>query len=288
QPRYGLGEKREIVRTYCQIQRVDVVDVWETFFRPFFAMTPNVKNIAHYGFTRMLDNAFVHADGGMVTALVCSVGGMLTICIMDDGVGIFAKVEKALHLPDRRMAALELAKGRLAPDIAGKSGESVFLVSHLFDFFAIRANGLQYVRNGASSYNNVPESVTFSADTNQKGTTVVMVIPMGSTASLADVMGRYAKSPAHPVFSATAVPVKLASLGGEELVSREQARRLMDRLDSFEKVVLDFSDVSRIGSGFADEVFRVFAHEYPSVRLDIANASPVVWQTISQARSSLH
>lgn len=284
QARYGLGENREVVRTYRQVQRVDVAYVWETFFRPFFALAPNVKEIARYGFTRMMDNAFVHAGGEVVTALVRSSGGMLTIGVMDDGAGIFATVEKALHLPDRRMAALELAKGRLAPDGAGKSGESVFMVSHLFDFFAIRANGLQYVRKAASLHDHVPESVTFSADTNQEGTAVVMVIATDSTASLAGVMGRYAKRLVHPVFSATTVPVKLASLAGEALVSREQARRLMARLGCFEEVVLDFSGVGRIGSDFADEVFRVFAREHPSVRLDIANVSPAVWQMISRAR----
>lgn len=282
---YGLGEKREIVRTYRPQQRVDVRYVWETFFRPFFALTPNVRSIACYGFTQMMHNAMIHSGGGMVTALVRSVGGLLTICILDDGVGLFAKVAGSLDLPDRRMAALELSKGRLAPDVAGKSGESVFLTSHLFDFFAIRANGLQYVHNAASPHDHSPESVTFSADTNQKGTTVAMVIPMGSTTSLAEVMGRYAKKADAPVFSATRVPVKLASLDGEELFSRAQAKRLMQRLEQFEEVVLDFSDVNRIGQGFADEVFRVFAHDHPSVKLDIANASPAVWQTINQVKS---
>lgn len=46
-------------------------------------------------------------------------------------------------------------------------------------------------------------------------------------------------------------------------------------------MVLDFSDVHRIGQGFADEVFRVFARQHPDIRLEVKNASPGVEAMIS-------
>jgi hypothetical protein len=54
---------------------------------------------------------------------------------------------------------------------------------------------------------------------------------------------------------------------GESLMSRSQAKRLMNRFDRFREVILDFSGVDFIGQGFADEIFRVFAGANPGTRL---------------------
>ena len=59
--------------------------------------------------------------------------------------------------------------------------------------------------------------------------------------------------------------VELAKVGSGDLVSRSQARRVLERLDRFEEVVLDFTGVEMIGQGFADEVFRVFRGRHPAV-----------------------
>jgi hypothetical protein len=40
--------------------------------------------------------------------------------------------------------------------------------------------------------------------------------------------------------------------------------------------VVDFRDVQSIGQGFADEVFRVFAKQNPSIVFSVANANSVV------------
>ena len=281
---YRLGEKCEIVRTYHPHRRVDAGVVWEMFFQPFFALTPNVREIARFGFTEMLRHAFAHADAKAVTAQARLVDGVLTIAIVDDGAGIFGKVGESLDLPDKRMAVLELAKGCPVLGRGVLGGERVFLMAHLFDWFSVQADGLQFVRNAVSQDERVTGKVAFSAASVREGTAVMMGIENGSHRRLAEVMGRFAKGERALFFCRTIVPVKLASLGGEALASREQARRLMRRLEGFEEVVLDFSGVSRIGLSFADEIFRVFVCAYPFVRLGVVNALPAVERVIGQMR----
>jgi hypothetical protein len=77
-------------------------------------------------------------------------------------------------------------------------------------------------------------------------------------------------------FDKTIVPVRLARLGNENLVSRSQAKRLVVRFDQFRRVILDFEGVPEIGQAFADELFRVFANGHPQVSLTTVNTVPSV------------
>jgi hypothetical protein len=77
-------------------------------------------------------------------------------------------------------------------------------------------------------------------------------------------------------FARTVVPVHLAQHEGEKLVSRSQAKRLTRRFDRFQTVVLDFNGIAEIGQAFADEVFRVFVHAHPEVRLHALNMTDLV------------
>lgn len=79
------------------------------------------------------------------------------------------------------------------------------------------------------------------------------------------------------------VPVRLARIGDEHLISRSQAKCLLQRVDRFRRVVLDFTGVALIGQGFADEVFRVFANAHPEVELSAVNAEPDVRAMIARA-----
>lgn len=84
-------------------------------------------------------------------------------------------------------------------------------------------------------------------------------------------------------FSRTNVPVALARVGDENLVSRSQAKRLLARLDRFEDVFLDFTGVESIGQAFADEIFRVFPIDHPAVRLQPVHTVPAVDRMIRRA-----
>jgi hypothetical protein len=65
-----------------------------------------------------------------------------------------------------------------------------------------------------------------------------------------------------------------------DYIARSEARRLLANLEKFRKVVLDFRDVRSVGQGFADEVFRVFAHRNPGILLRAEHATPAVMAMI--------
>jgi hypothetical protein len=81
-------------------------------------------------------------------------------------------------------------------------------------------------------------------------------------------------------FQKTRVLVKLLH---PDYVSRSEARRLLVNLEKFREIVLDFRDVRSVGQGFADEVFRVFAHRNPDIVIRSENTSPPVTAMIRHA-----
>ena len=81
-------------------------------------------------------------------------------------------------------------------------------------------------------------------------------------------------------FHTTEIPVRLAQLSSE-LVSRSQAKWVMNRATQFKTVVLDFEGVAHVGQAFVDEVFRVFATAHPHVRLKTMGMTPEVAKLVS-------
>jgi hypothetical protein len=77
----------------------------------------------------------------------------------------------------------------------------------------------------------------------------------------------------------TRIPIKEACITGEP-VARSQARRICNRLDEFQEVILDFEKVEFMGQGFADEMFRVYAVAHPQVKLTPVNMLPDVARMI--------
>jgi hypothetical protein len=77
----------------------------------------------------------------------------------------------------------------------------------------------------------------------------------------------------------------MAQYGDDKLISRSQAKRLLARIDKFKQVLFDFSEVEMIGQAFADEIFRVFANNYPAIELTVINTNESVQQMINRAKS---
>jgi hypothetical protein len=68
----------------------------------------------------------------------------------------------------------------------------------------------------------------------------------------------------------TRTVVRLSTLG-IRLMSRAEAKRMLDELDTCHEVVPDFGGVEAVGQGFADEVFRVWTRAHAEVRLQPLN-----------------
>lgn len=261
-PVFSPGYKRRIARLY-PLAGLEEHMAWEKDFKPYLSMSPNVQSIVSHGFTEMVNNAIDHSCGGSVFVFATQDENALRIIISDDGVGIFAKITSALDLPDMRQALFELSKGKLTTDPSKHTGEGVFFTSRMFDSFEISANGLHFNHDANSSHDWLDEAQGVFPE----GTTVFMRISSNSPRTAAEVYAQFTEAPEDYDFSKTVVPMRLARFGGEQLVSRSQAKRLIARFDRFRTVILDFSDVQEIGQAFADELFRVYGNAHPKVEL---------------------
>lgn len=280
-PSYALGSNRWGRFRY---ERAGLTEdhVWVGDVAPMLGRLPaNVREIAHYGLTEMVNNAIDHSEGGMVEVMVDLNRNRLTLIVRDDGIGIFRKITRALDLPDERLALLELAKGKLTTDPRRHSGEGIFFASRMFDRFLIASGELVFDHDDTEGDDVLFDVTDHGAD--GLGTRVDMQIAADSTREGAEVFQAYSSGPDEYTFAKTVVPVRLAKVGEDNLISRSQAKRLLQRVDRFRCVVLDFAEVASIGQAFADEIFRVFANEHPEVELVSIHAATEVQQMIRRA-----
>jgi anti-sigma regulatory factor (Ser/Thr protein kinase) len=263
--------------------------VWEQHLSALLAdLQPNVKNLAYTAFTEMLNNALDHSNGQQVVMGMHVQSGQLHMLVADDGEGIFRKIAKAADLFDPRLAILELSKGKYTTAPLGHSGMGIFVSSRMMDGFAIESFGLRFDPNEANTPLPRFDWIDASARLKpaQAQTVVRMAIALDSTRTGNDVYFKYFESSnvgdAEPgeAFHTTEIPVRLAQLSSE-LVSRSQAKWVMNRATQFKTVILDFEGVVHVGQAFVDEVFRVFATAHPHIRLKTMAMSPEVTKLVS-------
>lgn len=255
--------------------------VWRHDIAPLLNNLPgNVVEIAQYGLTEMVNNAIEHSEGKNLTVNVRLKDGQASLWVADDGIGIFRKIAEALHLPDDRLALLELSKGKFTTDPSRHTGEGVFFTSRAFEHFEIVSGDLVFDHLAGWDKDFLTETIPGQT---WLGTRIVMSIATDSTRTLKQVFDEFSSGPDDYSFAKTIVPVRLAQIGHENLVSRSQAKRLMQRVDRFRHVMLDFTGVTTIGQAFADEIFRVFAREHPDIEVVPIHALPEVQQMIRRA-----
>lgn len=75
-------------------------------------------------------------------------------------------------------------------------------------------------------------------------------------------------------FTKTHIPLK--NMFDTSPVSRSQAKRVCNRLDRFEEVVLDFEGLEWMGQGFAHQIFVVFQNAHPQIILTPVNMNEAV------------
>jgi anti-sigma regulatory factor (Ser/Thr protein kinase) len=277
-PTYSLGSNRRFERTY---PRAGLAEdrVWYGDLLPLLERLPrNVLDIAQHGVTEMINNAIDHSEATHVQVRMEQRDGRLQFEIADRGIGIFRKITRALDLPDERLALLELSKGKLTTDPQRHSGEGIFFTARMFDAYRIASGGLVFDHDASYDLDLLDDAHHI------EGTQVIMCIQTDSPRTVEAVFDQYSSGPDDYAFARTVVPVRLAKVGDENLVSRSQAKRLLQRVENFRHVVLDFAEVSSIGQAFADEIFRVFANAHPEVELIPVHAVPDVQQMIRRAQ----
>lgn len=252
--------------------------VWKRDIEASLGQLPaNVLGIWHYGFTEMFNNAIDHSRGSTVEVLLRKNAAFTELAIIDNGIGIFRKIQAELGLLDERHAILELSKGKLTTDPANHTGEGIFFTSRVFDAFDILSGGVSF-----SHKFGVDEDWILERARPESGTIVWMEINNHTSRTLKKVFEQFT-SHGEFSFTKTVVPVRLAQYGGDTLVSRSQAKRLLARVDRFKTVIFDFTEVESIGQAFADEVFRVFASRHPEIELMAIKANSAVNYMIQRA-----
>ena len=252
-------------------------EIWRTYIRPQLeGASENVIRICQFGFTEMLNNVIDHSESDTVVVSVGWEGEEVQLIVVDQGVGIFKKLQEELGLSDPRQAILELSKGKLTTNESTHTGEGIFFTSKMFDRFVIGSLGIAYV-HGYQRPGVIVES------DNVKGTSVVMWIDHNAKQTMNEIFDEFAASPDDFAFNKTLLALSLAKYDQEDLVSRSQAKRVLARIEKFNEVVLDFAGVEYIGPSFADEIFRVFANEHPGVRLLPMGMTPDVERAVKRA-----
>ncbi len=254
--------------------------VWRNDIAPLLGELPNnAMDIWHYGFTEILNNAIDHSSGQQVLVQVKKTASNSEIVIHDNGEGIFKKIQRELNLYDERHSVLELAKGKLTTDPDNHTGEGIFFCSRMFDDFRILSGNVYFSHTHDAGEDWIVENQRF-----QSGTGVFMELKNSTARTPKQLFDSFTSDEDYG-FTKTVVPVRLAQYGDEKLVSRSQAKRLLDRIDKFRTVIFDFNAVDSIGQAFADEVFRVFQRRHPDIELIYLNTNKAVKEMISRAIS---
>jgi anti-sigma regulatory factor (Ser/Thr protein kinase) len=246
--------------------------IWrENFLADFETLPKNIRDICEYGFLEMLNNAIDHSEGTGVVIKTEWASDSIRIAIRDDGIGIFRKIKAAENLADERESALHLSKGKFTTDPDNHTGEGIFFTSRAFDTFRVTSRGMSYMRKNWDK----DWFVETTKDENVPGTGLVMKIALDSEIEMQKVYAQYQHEDSDGIqkFDKTTILVELSKLGDERYVSRSQARRIVLGLEKFKHIVLDFRNISTVGQGFVDEVFRVFQSKYPKIKFEYTNAN---------------
>lgn len=255
--------------------------VWRSDVGPALGQLPeNVFDIWHYGFTEMFNNAIDHSTGSSIEVLLRKNAAVTELAIIDNGIGIFRKLQSELGLVDERHAILELSKGKLTTDPANHTGEGIFFTSRMFDAYDIISGGVYFSHKFGAAEDWILERARPGS-----GTMVWMKLNNHTSRTLKKVFDQFTSDDEFG-FTKTVVPVRLAQYGDDKLISRSQAKRLLARVDRFKLVIFDFAEVKSIGQAFADEVFRVFASRHPKVETMFINANSAVKRMIQRATST--
>lgn len=241
-------------------------DVWRDIAGTLPHQSENARTIEAYAFTEMLNNAIDHSQGNSVRVRVWESDRSLSFEVTDDGVGVFSHVQRAFDLPDTFAAIAELTKGKRTSAADRHSGEGIFFTSKAVSTFDLASDGIAWhIDNGVRDQ-------AVGVSTVDVGTRVTFTVTIDTSTMLSDVFRSFSRE--HE-FNRSQPVIKLFELG-TDFVSRSEAKRLLVAMEAFEVITLDFADVTSVGQGFVDEVFRVWAKGHPDIALHPINMNEAV------------
>ncbi|MBU0667542.1 DUF4325 domain-containing protein [Patescibacteria group bacterium] len=244
--------------------------VWSKYVKPIILSCPqNIYRICIYGFTEIFNNAIDHSEGTTIFSDIEIKNKVITIRIIDNGIGIFKKIQKALNLDSIKESILHLSKGKFTTDPSKHTGEGIFFTSRMFDSFVILSSDMCYAFHNEDWFLSPEKNENFG-----QGTLIEMKISLNSKKTPKEVFDQYTDQEIG--FGKTIVAVALSADPNDPHVSRSQAKRLLMGLEKFKTIILDFKGVTSVGQAFVDEVFRVFQNENPNIIIHYINANEEV------------
>jgi anti-sigma regulatory factor (Ser/Thr protein kinase) len=279
QTRWRPGTLRQVVHRYTLAGLQEDLP-WARDFAPYFELPGEVARMAQHAFTELLNNAIDHSGGTQVTVSMRQTALHLQLLVSDDGCGIFSRIESAFDIADPALAMLELSKGKLSSDPDRHSGRGLFFTSRLADMFDLHANATAFQCRGWDGSRWLPGHAL-----PRQGSSVYLAIALDTPRTLDGVLRAHSLDGAGYGFERTVVPLQLLVGAGTGLASRAQARRVTARLQQFRRAELDFSGISDIGHGFADELFRVFRLQHPTLDVVPVGMAPRVAALVDSVRA---
>lgn len=241
---------------------------YDTYFKQHIAdFASNVREIWAYTFSEMINNVMDHSNAENLHLLVTQSYLSTSVLITDDGVGIFKKIKDHFDFDTLDDAIGELFKGKLTTDSENHSGEGIFFSSKLMDYFMILSDQKIFLGNKYES-----NSIISIPQHQPCGTSVFMELSNFTQKRTQEVFDLYANVDGG--FTKTRVPLK--NMFDTSPVSRSQAKRVCNRLDNFEEVILDFEGLEWMGQGFAHQIFVVFQNAHPQILLTPVNMNEAV------------
>ncbi|MBO7293188.1 MAG: DUF4325 domain-containing protein [Clostridia bacterium] len=217
----------------------------------------HIKHIWSYALSEMVNNVIDHSGAEVMEIGVTQSYLETSVSIIDNGIGIFQKIKSHFSFPSLDEAICELFKGKLTTDKANHSGEGIFFSSKMMDSFFIFSDGKIFT---TSKYEN---DCILDLGESAPGTCVYMSLSNFTSRTAQEVFNLYASE--EGAFTTTRIPLR--SIFDSAPVSRSQAKRICNRLDAFQEVILDFEGVGWMGQGFAHQLFVVFANSHPELSL---------------------
>ncbi len=249
--------------------------VWRREIQDMLAALPEgTLDIWRYGFTEIFNNVTAHSGSESAFVQVRRTAVSTKMTVWDRGVGIFDKILSHMDLIDENHAILELTKGKLTTDPGAHPGHGIFFTARMFDTFSILSKGILLSHTSGDG-----DDWTVETQQEGPGTLVTMTLKNATSRRIKDIYANFS-SQTSPGFSTTVVSAHLAHHGTDKLVSRSEAKRLLERVDQFTVVLIDFDRVESIGQAFADEIFRVYLSEHPEVEIREVRANKEVQEMI--------
>lgn len=276
------AEEYRHVFQHSTLQSADEDRIYKNDIRQYVQDLPrNVSDIWYYAFTEMMNNAIDHSEARTVYVTVKKTYLHTTISIYDDGIGIFKKIKDHFGYDALEDAVEDLFKGKFTTDPDHHTGEGIFFTSRMMDLFAVVSNGKIFSHDKYSELIADLRDVLISSSTEAlPGTYVFMRLSNTSNRVDTEVFDMYAD--VEGGFSRTQIPLK--NIYETWPVSRSQAKRLCRGFDRFREVELDFSDIPKIGQGFAHEIFVVWQKSHPETALIASGTNETVQKMITHVQ----